>query len=88
MAQQRRVLVALLELVALYALLGWIYVALSAAFHPDRLVDAVVHWLPLRKDTFGVVCFAASAAAYLLLDVLGARPARRASAAEAREDRR
>jgi hypothetical protein len=87
--RRRRVLVAFLEAVALYALLGWIYVALSAAFRPDGLAEAVAHWLPLRKDTFGLICFVASAGAYFLLDLLGARPAwRRRSPAGTREDGR
>ena len=51
------------EVVALYGLLGWVYVAVYAAAFPDRLDHTIAAVLPLRRDTFGILAFAASAAA-------------------------
>lgn len=64
---------AALETVTLYGLIVWIYVAAVAATDLDRLNEQLVRWLPLRIDTAGVVCFVASAIAFLMLDVEGAR---------------
>jgi hypothetical protein len=42
-------------------LCGWIFVAAVAAFYPTELNAFIVGFIPIRRDTFGVVCFAASA---------------------------
>ena len=61
-----------LRTVWLYAGAGFGYVALSAIFRPRQMGDHLWHDLPwLRKDTFGIGCFAASAVAYLLLRRIG-----------------
>jgi hypothetical protein len=40
--------------------LGFGYVAMTAVLHPDRMPEPVVHFLSLRLDTFGAICFATS----------------------------
>jgi hypothetical protein len=72
-APPHHLVTALLETVTRYGLLGWLYVAAVAAVHPHYLPGALTHWLPLRRDTFGALCFAASAVGFLLLNVLGDR---------------
>jgi hypothetical protein len=86
----RRTVTAALETVALYGLLVWVYVALVAAFRPNDLAESIAGWLPLRRDTAGTLCFAASAVAYATLEVRGTRPGRRGcrSVVRDREDHR
>ncbi|MFJ3640255.1 hypothetical protein ACIPRD_10935 [Streptomyces sp. NPDC090108] len=50
-----------------YGLLGWLYVAVVAAFRPDVLAGPVSALVPVRRDTWGAVCFAVSAGAALVL---------------------
>lgn len=68
-ASTHRAVTALLEMLALYGIMGWLYVAVLAAVRPHDLARALTHWLPVRCDTFGTLCFAVSALAYLLLNV-------------------
>lgn len=56
-----------LEVVALYGLLGWIYVAVYAAAFPDDLSRPVTAVVPMRRDSFGILAFALSAAATTVL---------------------
>lgn len=49
------------EVVMVYGLLGWIYVATYAAVLPNELDHPVAAVLPLRRDTFGLLAFVASA---------------------------
>ena len=66
----------LLAVALVHGLLGWLYCAAWAAFRPNELPAPVSSWLPLRRDTFGVCCFAASALAFFLLQLSGEqRPA-------------
>lgn len=51
------------EVVCLHGLLGWIYVAAYAAAYPNALSSPIAAAVPLRRDTFGALAFAASAAA-------------------------
>jgi hypothetical protein len=55
------------EVVMVYGLLGWVYVAAYAAAFPDELNHAIAAVLPVRRDTFGVLAFAGSASAATLL---------------------
>ncbi|WP_327066253.1 hypothetical protein [Kitasatospora sp. NBC_01302] len=55
----------LLDVALVHGLLGWLYVAAWAATRPDTLSGPLTSWLPLRRDTFGAVCFALSALAHL-----------------------
>ena len=63
-----------------FGLLGWIYVAFCAATRPQDMSLPITAVLPLRRDTFGSLCFAVSActAAWLQIGtgrVLPRRPA-------------
>jgi hypothetical protein len=51
------------EVVALFGLLGWVYVAAYAAVYPNDLNQSITAVLPLRRDTFGILAFGASAVA-------------------------
>lgn len=55
------------EVVLVYGLLGWVYVAAYAAVYPRDLSQHIAAVLPLRRDTFGVLAFAASAVAAVVL---------------------
>ena len=71
--QPRRagLLTGLLETLTVYGLLGWCYVAITAAVDPHHLTGALTHWLALRRDTFGALCFTASGVSFLLLNLRG-----------------
>jgi hypothetical protein len=72
----RRVAAALLAAVALYGFLGWAYIAGNAISHPRTLYLQLTHlakW-PHEGD-FGLACFAASAIAYFLLQLVRDRRA-------------
>lgn len=58
---------AALETAMVHGLLGWLYVAALAAFRPHTLDAPIASVLPVRRDTFGACCFAASAAASFAL---------------------
>jgi hypothetical protein len=61
------------EVVMLYGLLGWAYVAVYAAAFPNELDHPIAAVLPLRRDTFGVLAFAASAVAATALRAVTGR---------------
>lgn len=63
----RRLLRPSAETVMVYGLLGWCYVAICAAARPQDLSEHIAVVLPLRRDTFGCVCFVASAVAAAVL---------------------
>jgi hypothetical protein len=70
-AGRRPLLASVLRTGWVYASAGFGYAALSAIFRPRHLSEHVWHSLPwLRKDTFGIACFAASALAYLGLGLV------------------
>lgn len=58
---------AVAEAVMVYGLLGWVYVAVYAAAHPNELSQPIAALVPLRRDTFGALAFAASAIAATVL---------------------
>ena len=42
----------------IFGLLGWLYIAAVALFHPQTLQLQLTHFTPwLREDTFGVISF-------------------------------
>lgn len=55
------------EVALVHGLLGWIYVAAYAAAFPQELSRHVAGLVPLRRDTFGALAFAASALAAITL---------------------
>lgn len=57
----------LLEAVTVFGALGWLYVAMIAVYVPDTTPHALTTWMPVRRDTFGIVCFASSAAAHVAI---------------------
>lgn len=70
-----RILQALLKTVWLYGLIGGLYICVNAWVHPWTLSWQLTHLTPwIREDTFGMLCFAASAAAFFLLTALGRPP--------------
>ena len=71
---RQRVAIIFLQTLWVYTLAGWIYVAVAAAFTPHLLSHRVVDWIDLRKDTFGIVCFACSAVSYFFLQLVEAAP--------------
>lgn len=56
--------------VALYGLMGWVYVAFVAVLDPRLLSHPLNESLAIRKDTFGALCFLASAIAYFVAQIL------------------
>lgn len=62
---------ALLQTIWLYGLLGGLYIVGNAWFHPESLPWQLTHLTPwIREDVFGMICFIASAGAYLLLQLM------------------
>jgi hypothetical protein len=58
-----------LEAAMVYGLLGWIYVAVYAAVRPTEMSTPITALIPIRRDTFGSLCFAVSAMAAAGLQV-------------------
>jgi hypothetical protein len=71
---RRRFVILLAETVWIYTLAGWAYVAVVAAFTPHLLSHRIVDWLHVRRDTFGIACFACSMFSYLFLQLVKAAP--------------
>lgn len=55
------------ETVMVFGLLGWLYAACVAAFRPDALSLHIAAVLPVRRDTFGLLCFVCSGLAAMAL---------------------
>lgn len=50
---------------------GWLYIVLSATFHPETLSWQLTHFAPWpREDTFGAVCFAVSFVSYFVYNLV------------------
>jgi hypothetical protein len=55
----------------LFGLLGWIYIALNAVFHPESLSWPLTHVLPFpREDTFGIMCFIVSSVSFFIWNMI------------------
>ena len=66
------ILQAVLKTVWLYGLLGGLYICVNAWVHPETLSWQLTHLTPwIREDTFGIIAFTASAAAFFVLQLLG-----------------
>jgi hypothetical protein len=62
---------AFLKTIWFYSLIGGIYIAGNAWFHPESLSWQLTHLTPwIREDTFGIVCFVTSAISYTWLQCL------------------
>lgn len=57
------------ETALLYGLLGWGYAAVCAVFRPQDMSAPITAAFPLRRDTFGCLCFAVSAAGAVALQI-------------------
>lgn len=54
----------------IFALLGWIYIAIVALVHPSTLTLQLTHLTPwLREDTFGIICFIVSFFSFFVWNV-------------------
>lgn len=53
--------------VAIYGMIGWVYVAICALTAPDTLALPLTHLVPwLREDTSGVISFVLSFVAFVI----------------------
>ena len=58
----------------IFGLLGWIYIAGNAWFHPETLSLPLTHLVPWpREDTFGTVCFGVSIISFLVWNLINDR---------------
>ena len=54
-----------------FGLLGWLYIVISATFHPETLSWQLTHFAPWpREDTFGIVSFAVSFVSFFIWNFL------------------
>lgn len=50
---------------------GWIYIVISATFHPETLSLQLTHFAPWpREDTFGEICFVVSFISFFIWNLL------------------
>ena len=62
---------SLLLTLFLFGLLGWIYIAFNAVFHPWTLPLPLTHLAPWpREDTFGAGCFLVSMISFFCWNLL------------------
>lgn len=55
-----------------YGLIGFVYIAGNAWFHPESLSWPLTHFLPYpREDTFGTFCFGVSMLCFFFYHLLG-----------------
>lgn len=60
------VLSVAVDAVVVFGALGWLYVAIIGVVRPNDLPSWIASWIPMRRDTTGIVCFGLSAVAYFL----------------------
>lgn len=50
---------------------GWVYIVISATFHPETLSWQLTHFAPWpREDTFGIVSFAVSFISFFIWNLV------------------
>lgn len=55
----------------IYGLLGWLYIVLNSAVHPESLSWPLTHFLPYpREDTAGVVAFVVSMLSFFAWNIV------------------
>jgi hypothetical protein len=55
----------------IFGLLGWLYIAGNAMFHPETLSWPLTHLAPWpREDTFGIICFAVSFISFFIWNLV------------------
>lgn len=53
-----------------FGLIGWIYIVISATFHPQTLSWQLTHLAPWpREDTFGIICFGTSFISFFIYNL-------------------
>jgi hypothetical protein len=60
------VLSVVVDTAVVFGALGWLYVAIIGVVRPNDLPFWIVSWIPVRRDTVGIICFGLSATAYFL----------------------
>lgn len=63
------VLSAAIDTAVVFGVLGWLYAAIIAMLYPGALSIPIVSLIPIRRDTFGILCFAASGIAYFIREM-------------------
>lgn len=54
-----------------FGLLGWMYIAMIAIFHPETLHLPLTHFVDFpREDTFGAACFAISLVSFFIWNLI------------------
>ena len=54
-----------------FGLLGWLYIVLSATFHPETLSWQLTHFAPWpREDTFGAASFTVSFISFFIWNIV------------------
>lgn len=54
-----------------FGLFGWLYIVVSATFHPQTLPMPLTHFLPFpREDTFGSISFAVSMISFFVWNLI------------------
>lgn len=54
-----------------FGLIGWIYIVISATFHPETLSWQLTHFAPWpREDTFGIICFGVSIVSFFVWNLV------------------
>jgi hypothetical protein len=54
-----------------FGLLGWLYIVISATFHPKTLAWPLTHLASYpREDTFGIACFGVSFVSFLVWNLI------------------
>lgn len=54
-----------------FGVLGFIYIAGNAWFHPETLSWQLTHFAPYpREDTFGVICFATAMICFFVYNLI------------------
>jgi hypothetical protein len=66
-----KILKALSRTTFVFGLLGWMYIVISATFHPETLSWQLTHLTPgLREDTFGIICFITSFVSFFVWNLV------------------
>ena len=55
----------------IFGLLGWVYIAMNAVFHPETLSLPLTHLLSYpREDTFGIISFFVSMFSFFVWNIV------------------
>lgn len=66
-----KVIEALAFTLFVFGLLGWLYIVLNSAVHPETLSMPLTHFLPFpREDTAGIVSFFVSLVSFFVWNLV------------------